>query len=75
MNLFISRYLYSKYADVRCVCSYLIHWPVAFAPNKGNFPMDANNRIIWDEPSLDLKVVWGVMEEFQKVRNLLFIEE
>eukprot|EP01085_Mycamoeba_gemmipara_P002808 Mycagemm_TRINITY_DN11687_c0_g1::TRINITY_DN11687_c0_g1_i1::g.2808::m.2808 type:complete len:323 gc:universal TRINITY_DN11687_c0_g1_i1:978-10(-) len=45
---------------------YLIHWPVAFAPNQGNFPKDANDRVLWDNPSLNLKMVWGAMEEFQK---------
>ena len=46
---------------------YLIHWPIAFAPNKGNFPKKEDGSPEWDTPVLNPKEVWGVMEEFQKV--------
>ena len=41
---------------------YLIHWPVAFAGNKGDTPKDENGDIILD-PEASLQATWAEMEK------------
>ena len=51
------RTLQLEYLDL-----YLIHWPIAFTPGKGESPFDKQDLM-----PMDFKSVWAAMEECQRL--------